>query len=507
MIELDEIMRQRNDIEFAKLLCRVRKAECTPQDMEILKSREIKESISYPHDALHVYRTNLAVTARNNLMLNSLASQDNQYWIEAEDDTGGQTNMIHLSDIPTNASATGRLPTLLKLAVGARVMLTVNIDVCDGLVNGSRGEVVHVVSLGEKVSKVLVHFDDPNIGRKALQTSPYRSSYPLAIPISKREVKFTIKRLKGAQVTRLQFPLILAWASTIHKVQGLTLDQIVVDMKGGHFGPGLAYVAFSRVKSLNGLHLIDFNPGIITCSKKVKDEMERLSSNTLPPLEKEKCMSLPKLAYTTIALLNIRSVQPKLCDIQQDPITSVIDVFCVTETWLSPLQPSPSLKPDHDLFRCDRSTGNHKGGVLLSAPKCYYPLQTQTTHSSTIEYVSVQLTLPSGYNLLILVVYRPPSLSLDTFLTDILQMLHTSASNLPSIILGDFNEDIGSTRYYRIEHLFATFGFNQIVQKSTTDSGTCIDHVYCNIQNKDIIVDIHDTYYSDHDMVLVSLQF
>ena len=42
--------------------------------MEILKSREIKESVSYPHDALHVYRTNLAVTARNNLMLNRLAS-------------------------------------------------------------------------------------------------------------------------------------------------------------------------------------------------------------------------------------------------------------------------------------------------------------------------------------------------------------------------------------------------------------------------------------------------
>ena len=187
----------------------------------------------------------------------------------------------------------------------------------------------------------------------------------------------------------------------------------------------------------------------------------------------------------------------------------MIDIFCVTETWLSPLQPSPSLKQDHDVFRCDRSTGNHKGGVLISAPKCYHPLQTQTTNSSSIEYVSVQLTLPSGYTLIIVVVYRPPSLSLDTFLKDILQILqsmHTSASNLPSIILGDFNEDIGSPRYCHIEHLFATFGFNQIVQKPTTDSGTCIDHAYVNIHDKDIIVDIHDTYYSDHDMVLVSLQ-
>ena len=129
---------------------------------------------------------------------------------------------------------------------------------------------------------------------------------------------------------------------------------------------------------------------------------------------------------------------------------------------------------------------------MLSAPKCYYPLQTQTSNSSTIEYVSVQLILLSGYNLIILVVYRPPSLSLDTSLTDILQILHTSASNLPSIILGDFNEDIGSPRYCRIEHLFATFQFNQIVRKPTTDSGTCIDYVYCNIHNEDIIVDIHD---------------
>jgi hypothetical protein len=232
-------------------------------------------------------------------------------------------------------------------------------------------------------------------------------------------------------------------------------------MKGGHFGPGLAYVAFSRVKSLNGLHLIHFNPGAITCSTKVKEEMERLSTNLLPPLQKARCMSLPKPAYTTIALLNIRSIQPKLCDIEQDPITSVIDIFC---TWLYPSLPSPSLKAGHDVFRCDRSTGNHKGGVLLSAPKCYYPIQTQTSNSSTIECVSVELTLPSGYNLIILVVYRPPSLSLDAFLTDILQILqsmYTRASSLPSIVVGDFNEDIGSPRYYRIEHLFTTFGFNQ----------------------------------------------
>lgn len=51
----------------------------------------------------------------------------------------------------------------------------------------------------------------------------------------------------------------LAWATTIHKVQGLTLDEIVVGMKGDRFSPGQAYVAFSHVKTPQGLHILKFN--------------------------------------------------------------------------------------------------------------------------------------------------------------------------------------------------------------------------------------------------------
>ena len=88
-------------------------------------------------------------------------------------------------------------------------------------------------------------------------------------------VKFTVKGIRGAEITRNQFPLVLAWATTIHKVQGLTLNELVVDMKGGRFSPGQAYVAFSRVKALNKLHLINCQPCSISKSIKVEEEMTR----------------------------------------------------------------------------------------------------------------------------------------------------------------------------------------------------------------------------------------
>ena len=68
MIELDEIMRQREDRQFAELLCRVRTATHTEQDIEILKSRVVEDdNPNYPHDSLHVYRLNADVDEKKPL--------------------------------------------------------------------------------------------------------------------------------------------------------------------------------------------------------------------------------------------------------------------------------------------------------------------------------------------------------------------------------------------------------------------------------------------------------
>ena len=62
----------------------------------------------------------------------------------------------------------------------------------------------------------------------------------------------------------------------MHKVQGLSLDSAVMDIGKDVFEPGMAYVALSRVRTLNGVALLNFQPRKITANKRVHEEMSRL---------------------------------------------------------------------------------------------------------------------------------------------------------------------------------------------------------------------------------------
>lgn len=90
----------------------------------------------------------------------------------------------------------------------------------------------------------------------------------------------------------------------------------------------------------------------------------------------------------------------------------------------------------------------------------------------------------------------------------ITQLITTLAqTHITTIMLGDFNEDILNTKRPEIPTTMATLGFTQLVQSPTTDYGSLLDHIYYNKLHTNIIVQVVDTYFSDHDMVYCSLPF
>ena len=176
--------------------------------------------------------------------------------------------------LPQDDDACAGLPANVLLAEGARVMLRRNVDTRDGLVNGARGVVRGFEWEGEHIegvmpSKVYIKFD----GRAGRGNSEeYRGEQVVAL----RPVTADFYGKKGTVIQRRQLPLILSYAVTVHKVQGLSLDRVVIDVGGSVFDSGMTYVALSRLTSLGGLYLQAFDPSNITVSQEVNIEMHCL---------------------------------------------------------------------------------------------------------------------------------------------------------------------------------------------------------------------------------------
>lgn len=168
-------------------------------------------------------------------------------------------------------------------------MLRRNLDVGEGLVNGSIGTVVDVPTLSDGiVDKLLVQFDDLEE-----QTEIYRDQRKVMI-------------YPDAYLFRKQFPLSLAYGLTIHKAQGLSLATVMADLGTTVFQSGQTYVALSRCKSLEGLHLMNFSPEKIKVNEKALQEYLRLGSKPLhgdrgkrPKKRKLLMKTIERVWYTT----------------------------------------------------------------------------------------------------------------------------------------------------------------------------------------------------------------
>ena len=331
-------MRQKDDAEFAQPLNRVRTGEHSSHDFAILKSRQPDEH-NYPYDALHIFPYNKDVDEYNNKMLNELGNEIYMFnAVDAKKDS-------ETGQVDSNAKCSDKmsvLPIKLQIAVGARIVLLRNVLVEDGLVNSAQGIVTGFLpepqmnecneSFDPKY--VMVDFKDENIGKKTRKSFRNILKNSRSTPIAKYEESVQLKKGSKASFKRLQFPLKLAWALTIHKVQGRTEQNIVVSCKG-QFKPGMFYTAISRPCTLNGLHIVgNLKEEHIQANKSSLKEMSRLRRERTIQLPSSDVVNQNAEDHFKFNFINASSLPAHFECMKNDSKFFNTDVMSIAETWL-----------------------------------------------------------------------------------------------------------------------------------------------------------------------------
>lgn len=241
--ELKYNFRQKDDPTYAKILSDLRFGRINQEGVDLIKSRNIKA----PEDVPRLYATNSEVRQYNYDKLVNLGNPIREYKATYSTNVDGiKRNEEYFNSLVDKMKKSSIAEDVLTICEGARVMLTRNLDIDEGLVNGSLGYVDSFCDDGS----ILVDFDNGESRwvKKAEMDMVDAEGKPL--------------------ITQVQYPLKLASAVSVHKAQGCTLDKVLIDFDR-FFEVNQAYVALSRVKSSNGLFVKNFKLSALKFSPQV----------------------------------------------------------------------------------------------------------------------------------------------------------------------------------------------------------------------------------------------
>ena len=502
--ELTQIMRQRDDKNFAEMLNRLRSRvsgqPLLENDETLLKSRVVQEgALSAPTDALHIYARNDDVDKHNKDKLEALNTQT--YTITAIDtiQDGGTHKQLE-KPYQTTRKDTPLVPEL-ELKIGARAMLITNVDVSDGLSNGVSGTIKGIEfgkSANSMPKTVFVHFDSPRIGLKLRSSQSIPSKYSDCVPIKPYKNNVDIKlHKKAVTLTREQIPLKLCWAVTVHKVQGQTTSQAVISMK--HHTPAMAYVALSRVSSIDGMYLVDYDSSKIVCDKGIAKEIAKMplcdlsASNPITNVDHNK--------YFIIAHHNIQSLNAHIDDLRLNKELRKAHVICLSETWLGHTEYNHTIPFHIDGYdlAIQESSGRGRGVAVYIQRSVHH--EVLEMHLDTCDILILVTT--GKAKLAIVTVYKPEgnTAAFCREMNDVCTQLETIDTD-HTVIVGDFNHNLNKQ-----SPLTCFKDYHQVITKPTTHAGTLIDHIYIKPPPSEYIADVLWTYYSHHHPVAIAIKY
>lgn len=230
IIEFKKVYRQSED-KFIDILNSIRNNIICDDMISMLNSRVGK---NFPKGKLSVLltTTNKAAEMYNEKFLSMIESEEKVFMAETED-------IDRLLNFPANYE--------LKLKEGAQVMM-LNNDPQNRWVNGSLG-IIKSIKKDESCDKRIVYVKMRNGKIEAIEPHKWE--------LFKYKWNEQLKQVETESAGYFsQYPMKLAWAVTIHKSQGKTFDNVMIDLGWGAFAPGQLYVALSRCKTIDGISLI-----------------------------------------------------------------------------------------------------------------------------------------------------------------------------------------------------------------------------------------------------------
>jgi ATP-dependent DNA helicase PIF1 len=262
-IKLVTVFRQ-TDPTYIRILNQIREGELNTEDRQILIDKVgIKPEDTVSGSGLGKTTKLFAIRSKTDFVNRGMFSkiEEQEYVYEEKIKTDCTTYLENGKAIDTSTittcnklspnevqyeieqlSGNSSIQKVVRLKKNALVMLTYNIKVEDGICNGSQG--------------IITGFTRSDIGGGGGEGVPIvRFSNGIEIPIEYQYIQSD----EYPSIAVGQIPLTLAWAMTIHKIQGATLDSADMDLGNSVFEYGQVYVALSRVKSLDGLYLSAFH--------------------------------------------------------------------------------------------------------------------------------------------------------------------------------------------------------------------------------------------------------
>lgn len=511
MFELTEIMRQKDDKEFAEILNRLREGKHTTDDLAKLKGA-LTTNDSKLSNIPHLFATRKEVFGFNEKIF-SQSSSEMKVVIKAIDWVIGCPNeALHpriLCKVPDDNSKTMGLVSDLQLVIDVPAEITNNVNVQDGVTNGSPCIVKkfdYLVQDSERVSIVWVDFLEESTGQK-IRTEHFRL-YHNGIerswtPILEITRIFKIQINGVYQVKRRQFPLQLAAAKTIHKSQGSTMQNAVI-----HFGnrkiDHIHYVGLSRVTHIRNLHILSLNESKIKVSTLVLEEMDRLRSKSQISLSLESFDVLP-LSVTKVVFYNVRSLHRHMVDLKKDFTLLSADILAVSETRLGEADEIDMYSlTGFTTYRFDYPGTAHRPayGLAIFVKQSILVRNVFRNLIHNIQVLSLEVACAHNW-LSIKFLYVPPKTSISHLKELLRSIISNEHFSQPILIAGDFNFDSHVSKALEC-FMLETFNLRYLETGITTDYNSVLDQAFTNVGN----AALHswgtlESYYSDHKPIFI----